>query len=63
VATGAAPRAGRCESCGDQATDLTTVRRLYITPEDWDRERQVRPAADPEDWCFVCLTMYPHELL
>jgi hypothetical protein len=43
--------------------DLTTVRRLYITPEDWDRERQVRPAPEPEDWCFVCLTMYPHEVV
>lgn len=53
----------RCDSCGDDVTDPVTVRRLYITPQDWDREREVRPAAETERWCFVCQTMYPHEPL
>jgi hypothetical protein len=52
----------RCDSCGDEVDDAVTVRRLYVTPQDWDRDGEVRPAAETEQWCFVCRTMYPHEL-
>ena len=56
-----APGPGRCDSCGDATEDLVEVRRLYVTPADWDREREVTPAAETELWCFPCRTMYPHE--
>ena len=51
-----------CQSCGDTATEVLLVRRLYVTPPAWDQEGQVRIGAD-EQWCFVCRTHYPHQEL
>jgi len=51
-----------CQSCGDTDTDLSPVRRLYVTPEAWDQAGRVR-VADDEWWCFVCRTHYPHQEL
>jgi hypothetical protein len=53
---------GTCESCGAEATDLVVVHRLYVTPESWDTQRQVRRVEEVERWCFPCRTMYPHEV-
>ena len=38
------------------------MRRLYVTPEAWDTEAKVELAGE-EQWCFVCRTHYPHEIL
>jgi hypothetical protein len=51
---------GRCESCGAEDEELVLVRRLYLTPEAWDRPERV-DRGDEEWWCFVCQTHYPHE--
>lgn len=45
-----------CESCGAEESHLTPVRRVYPTA---DGGAQVQP--DVEEWCFSCLTQYPHE--
>lgn len=52
-----------CQSCGRDDEPLTEVRRLYITPASWDREREVRPAAETELWCDICMVHYPHEVI
>lgn len=49
-----------CHSCGAADEELVVVRRLYLTPESWDAEAEVR-VADFERWCFVCRTLYPHQ--
>jgi hypothetical protein len=54
----AAPR--DCQSCGDVDVDLALVRRLWVTPEDWDTEAKVSEG-DLEWWCFVCRSHYPHQ--
>lgn len=54
---------GTCESCGDRAVDLVTVRRVYVTPETWDTPRREEVVDEPERWCFPCRTHYPHEVL
>jgi hypothetical protein len=53
---------GRCESCGRDDEPITTVRRVYLTPADWDREERVEVVPEVERWCPVCLEHYPHEL-
>jgi hypothetical protein len=53
-------RSHECQSCGDQDDQLTLVRRLWVTPEEWDTQGSV--ADGPlEWWCFVCRTHYPHQ--
>jgi hypothetical protein len=53
---------GTCDSCGrDDATDLETVRRVYVTPKSWDQEEKVEVQPGTEAWCFSCRTHYPHE--
>lgn len=52
---------GSCDSCGRDDEPLTEVRRVYITPEAWDREGRVDPAPDTERWCEVCQAHYPHQ--
>jgi hypothetical protein len=52
---------GTCESCGRDDEQLTRVRRVYVTPEAWDSEEKIEVVDDPESWCFVCLTHYPHQ--
>jgi hypothetical protein len=51
---------GTCDSCG-RDEELTEVRRVYVTPEDWDTEGKVEPQAGTERWCDVCRTHYPHQ--
>jgi len=51
---------GSCESCGSEE-ELTTVRRVYVTPEAWDTEGKAEPQPGTEQWCFVCRTHYPHQ--
>jgi hypothetical protein len=54
---------GTCDSCGDEVTDLVAVRRVYLTPADWDREEKVEVVEDAERWCWPCRTHYPHQEL
>ncbi|CAN5645061.1 hypothetical protein BH20ACT2_BH20ACT2_25830 [soil metagenome] len=51
-----------CDSCGDRDDGLVEVHRRYVTPESWDIEGQVEEVAEPERWCFVCRTHYPHRV-
>ena len=51
---------GTCDSCGREEA-VTEVRRVYVTPEDWDTEGKVEPQAGTERWCDVCRTHYPHQ--
>ncbi len=51
---------GTCDSCGS-TEHVTTVRRVYVTPEAWDTEGKVEPSADTERWCDVCRAHYPHQ--
>jgi hypothetical protein len=37
------------------------VQRLYVTPEDWDREERVEVVDELEQWCWPCRTHYPHQ--
>jgi hypothetical protein len=52
---------GTCESCGRPGVDVEAVRRVYVTPEAWDREGRVEVMAEVERWCFPCRTHYPHQ--
>ena len=49
-----------CESCGAADDELHTVRRMYVTPPDWDTDGSEVTMPDTEQWCFACCTMYPH---
>jgi hypothetical protein len=53
----------RCASCGRDEDDLVLVHRVYVTPESWDTEGKVDVVDDVEQWCFVCRTHYPHQLV
>lgn len=47
-----------CESCGADEPRLTPVHRVYPNAGA-DGGPQVQP--DVEEWCFSCLTQYPHQ--
>lgn len=47
-----------CESCGADETRLTPVRRVYPNA---DAEGGAQVVPDVEEWCFSCLTQYPHQ--
>ncbi len=49
-----------CESCGATDEELHPVRRMYVTPADWDTDGSEVTLPDTERWCFACCTMYPH---
>jgi len=49
-----------CESCGAADDELHPVRRMYVTPADWDTDGSEITMPDTERWCFACCTMYPH---
>ena len=49
-----------CESCGADDATLYAVRRMYVTPADWDTEGREVVLDDVEQWCFSCCTHYPH---
>jgi hypothetical protein len=53
---------GVCDSCGAENEVIVRVLRYYVTPEAWDTPGKVEPAGE-EQWCFVCRTHYPHEVL
>ena len=50
-----------CESCGGSEATLTPVRRMYVTPETWESDHKQVVLPDVEQWCFSCLSQYPHE--
>ncbi|MGH9066482.1 MAG: hypothetical protein ACRD0J_03020 [Acidimicrobiales bacterium] len=50
-----------CESCAGEDDDLVAVRRLYVTPEAWDRPGATARSDQVELWCFSCRSLYPHE--
>ena len=52
-----------CESCGAQEPTLTAVHRMYVTPETWESEHRQVVMPETEQWCFACLSQYPHERL
>ena len=52
---------GRCDSCGEEGTEVVSVHRLYVTPEAWDTEGKVERVEATETLCFPCRTHYPHE--
>jgi hypothetical protein len=54
---------GRCESCGRDDEPVIAVRRVYLTPADWDRPERVDVVPEVERWCPVCLEHYPHQPL
>jgi hypothetical protein len=49
-----------CESCGAADEELHSVRRMYVTPADWDTDGSEVTMPGTEKWCFACCTMYPH---
>ncbi len=51
---------GTCESCGS-VEEVTTVRRVYVTPESWDTEGKAVAEEGTEQWCYACTTHYPHQ--
>jgi hypothetical protein len=54
----------RCESCGStREPAVYAVRRIYVTPPDWDTEGREDVQPDVELWCAACLTSYPNELV
>ena len=55
------PRLGRCDSCGRDDEELTSVHRIYATPESWEAPATVQRLDEVEHWCFACLSHYPHE--
>lgn len=50
-----------CESCGSREAELAAVRRMYVTPETWESEHRQVVLPEVENWCFACLSQYPHE--
>jgi hypothetical protein len=50
-----------CENCAVEDDELLLVRRVYITPEGWDRPGSLEVVPDPELWCVSCVTQYPCE--
>jgi hypothetical protein len=50
-----------CENCAFPDDDLALVRRVYVTPESWDRPAAVEIVEDTELWCVSCQSQYPNE--
>ena len=50
-----------CDSCGAEVASVQPVHRKYVTPAAWDQEPNERVVPDVEQWCYPCLTHYPHE--
>ncbi len=49
-----------CESCGGNADEVFGVHRVYATPAGPDGTPGERVLDEIEQWCFACLTHYPH---
>ncbi len=52
-----------CENCAVVDDELVLVRRVYVTPEAWDRPASYDVVDEIELWCISCLSQYPHELV
>ena len=50
-----------CDSCGFDADELWAVHRVYVTPQAWDTPGSEKVLDDVEQWCFACLSHYPHQ--
>jgi hypothetical protein len=50
-----------CENCAFPDEDLALVRRVYVTPESWDRQAAAEVVDETELWCVSCRSQYPHE--
>ena len=53
----------RCESCGDDTTDLVTVQRIYVVFDEDHQPAGHRLADEFEAWCAICRITYPHQEL
>ena len=53
----------RCESCGDDTTDLVTVQRIYVVFDEAHQPAGHRLADEFEAWCAICRITYPHQEL
>lgn len=53
----------RCESCGDDTTDLVTVQRIYVVFDEHHQPTGHRLADEFEAWCAICRVTYPHQEL
>jgi hypothetical protein len=52
-----------CENCAVEDDELVLVRRVYVTPEAWDRPARFDVVETPELWCISCISQYPHEVV
>ena len=52
-----------CENCAFPDEELVLVRRVYVTPETWDRPASQQVVDEPELWCVSCRSQYPHEVV
>lgn len=52
-----------CENCARDDDDLVLVKRVYVTPENWDTAESTTVVSEGELWCFSCRSMYPHEVV
>jgi hypothetical protein len=50
-----------CENCAFVDDELVLVRRVYVTPESWDKAASYQVVDPPELWCISCMSQYPHE--
>jgi len=50
-----------CDSCGRSDEPVDRVRRVYVTPEQWDQAGKVEVVDEIETWCLVCRSHYPHQ--
>jgi hypothetical protein len=51
----------RCDSCGDEASDLLVVQRIYLELDEQHLPAGHRLADELETWCIVCRLTYPHQ--
>jgi hypothetical protein len=52
-----------CENCAVVDDELVLVRRVYVTPESWDRPASYQVVDETELWCISCMSQYPHEVV
>lgn len=51
----------RCDSCGDEGGELTTVQRVYVLFDEQHQPAGHRLADEFERWCPGCRLSYPHQ--
>jgi hypothetical protein len=52
-----------CENCAFPDEELVLVRRIYLTPETWERSASHQVGEEAELWCVSCRSQYPHEVV